>query len=238
MSTWPSEDKHIRHWHWRLSRDTWQSSQSQRRGCRGAPFRIPCSWLSVLPVTKASKGRSSSLHLGGLGSGHSFVTTMGSWEIVSHLEVSFFSKMWIWTCNLQGSCEDRMRYTCATLGVGMCDVLFIAIVVKGKKSKLLITRGDNLFNDNFPVCLCDEAECGQLWSHDCWNLHASSLNPAWVSHHNNAVGTWSFTDSRLLFQTLSFSQDLGSSRLTMWAERWRTLPDLSLTASDNKWSVW
>lgn len=49
--------------------------------------------LIVLPITKASKGRSNSLHLGGLGSGHSFVTTVGSWEIVNHLEVSLFSKM-------------------------------------------------------------------------------------------------------------------------------------------------
>lgn len=33
----------------------------------------------------------------------------------------------------------------------MCDVLFIAIVVKGEKSKLLNTAGVDHFNDKFPA---------------------------------------------------------------------------------------
>lgn len=84
-----------------------------------------------------------------------------------------------------------MRYACGTLGgklVGMCAVLFIAIVVKGEKSKLLISGRANLFNDNFPVCLCGAVACGQLWSHECLNLHVSSSNPAAASHHNHAIG--------------------------------------------------
>lgn len=48
--------------------------------------RTPSSCLSALPITKASKGRNSMLESGDPGSGHSFVTTMGSLEIFNHLD--------------------------------------------------------------------------------------------------------------------------------------------------------
>lgn len=147
--------------------------------------------LIVLPITKASKERSSTLQLGGLGSGHSFVTTWDlgrfsvTWKSVSSLKCDYEHVTY------RALVRTEWDMHVQALGVrlvGMCDVLFIAIVVKGEKSKLLITGRTNLFNDNFPVCLCGEVACGQLWSHNCLNLHASSLNPAWASHHNNAIG--------------------------------------------------